>query len=53
MMSKFSSEPNLRFSAALKTSSKIDMSVTLSILFMSLNSENESINAIFSIACSS
>ena len=50
IISKLSSEPNFRFKVALKTSSKIDINVTLSILLLSLNSENESINAIFSIA---
>ena len=49
MISKLSSDPNLRFNAALKTSSKIDINVTLSILLLSLNSENESIKSIFSI----
>src|SRR5690606_13742794 len=49
MMSKLSSEPYFFFNAALKTSSKIAISVTLSMSLSSLNSENDSINAIFSI----
>ena len=49
MMSKLSSEPNLRFKVLRKTSSKMTISVTRSMSFSSLNSENESINAKFSI----
>ena len=49
MISKLSSEPYFFFNAFLNTSSKIAISVTLSISLSSLNSENESINAIFSM----
>ena len=49
MMSKLSSVPNFRLSVLRNTSSKMAMRVTRSISLSSLNSENDSINARFSI----
>ena len=46
---KLSSSPYFFFNAFLNTSSKIAINVTRSINLSSLNSEKESINAIFSI----
>ena len=50
IISKLSSLPYFFFRAFLKTSSSIAIRVTLSICLSSLNSENESINAKFSIS---
>src|SRR5690554_4469416 len=50
IISKLSSLPYFFFSAFLKTSSSIAISVTLSICLSSLNSEKESISAKFSIS---
>ena len=50
IISKLSSEPYFFFKAFLNTSSKIAISVTLSMSLSSLNSENDSINAIFSMS---
>ena len=51
MISKLSSVPNLRLSVLRNTSSSMAIRVTRSISLSSLNSENDSINARFSILC--